>query len=92
MLIMLQSWLHLRWHRSVPPQRWLMRGVLVLCSALLVLGALGASPALAGIDDDHYDGSIFPLYASNGALVPPKTDLATSLQKRRPAPSDVLCG
>jgi hypothetical protein len=59
---------------------FLILGILLLC-----FGLGGMSPAYAGIDDDRYDGSIFTLYASNGALVPPKVDLATSLQKHRPA-------
>ena len=41
--------------------------------------------ALAGIDDDRFDGNIFVLYAGNGALVPPKVDLAMSLQRHTPA-------
>lgn len=43
------------------------------------------SSALAGISDDRFDGNIFVLYAGNGALVPPKVDLATSLQRHTPA-------
>ena len=57
----------------------------ILLVLLLSLGTWSMAPALAAIDDDRYDGSIFPLYASNGALVPPKVDLATAMQKQRPA-------
>jgi hypothetical protein len=45
---------------------------------------LGASPVLAGLMDDHYDGNIFPLYAGNGSLVPPRVTLAESFQRDKP--------
>jgi hypothetical protein len=40
--------------------------------------------ALAGINDDRFDGNIFPLYAGNGSLVPPRTNLAIALNAKRP--------
>ena len=43
------------------------------------------SPALASINDDRYEGNIFILFAGNGSLVPPRTDLPTSLAKKQPA-------
>lgn len=43
------------------------------------------SPAWAGLEDDHYDGNIFALYAGNGSLFPPRVTLAESLQRDRPA-------
>ncbi|NJR65230.1 MAG: thioredoxin family protein [Leptolyngbyaceae cyanobacterium CRU_2_3] len=43
-----------------------------------------ASPAWAGLNDDHYDGNIFPLYAGNGSLVPPRVTLVESLQRQFP--------
>ncbi len=52
---------------------------LALASALLVLWL--PAPALAGLDDDRYDGSIFPLYAGNGSLIPPRATLAQSLSR-----------
>lgn len=42
-------------------------------------------PALAGIEDDKYDGNVFVLYAGNGSLVPPRTSLADSLKIKKPA-------
>lgn len=45
---------------------------------------LVASPAWAGLNDDHYDGNIFPLYAGNGYLVPPKVTLAQAFQRGNP--------
>lgn len=42
-------------------------------------------PALAGINDDNFDGNIFALYGGNGSLVPPKVTLADSLQRGKPA-------
>ncbi|MBD3881335.1 thylakoid membrane photosystem I accumulation factor [Phormidium tenue FACHB-886] len=51
----------------------------------MLLGLLLATPAAwAGIDDDRYDGNIFPLYAGNGSLVPPRVTLAESLRGQRP--------
>lgn len=44
-----------------------------------------AHPALAGIEDDKYDGNVFVLYAGNGSLVPPKISLADSLRLNKPA-------
>lgn len=53
--------------------------------ALIILLGLNVSPAWAGLTDDHYDGNIFPLYAGNGSLVPPKVTLAEAFQRKRPA-------
>jgi len=54
----------------------------VLISCLFLLNI---QPALAGINDDRFDGNIFVLYSGNGSLVPPKVSLATSLAKKKPA-------
>ncbi|WAL59345.1 thylakoid membrane photosystem I accumulation factor [Thermocoleostomius sinensis] len=55
---------------------------------VLVLGLscvlMGAAPAWAGLNDDHYDGNIFALYAGNGSLFPPRVTLAESLQRDKP--------
>ena len=53
----------------------------VLVGAIVLLGWLPAQPALAALEDDHYDGNIFALYGGNGSLVPPKVTLADSLQR-----------
>ncbi|XPM55301.1 MAG: thylakoid membrane photosystem I accumulation factor [Leptolyngbya sp. IPPAS B-1204] len=58
----------------------LLSWVLVL---VLWLG-WSAPPAYATLNDDHFDGNIFPLYAGNGSLVPPKVTLAEALKRNRP--------
>ena len=39
--------------------------------------------ANAARDDNSFDGNIFPIYAGNGAIVPPKTTLKESLKNKR---------
>ncbi|MCS6814980.1 MAG: thylakoid membrane photosystem I accumulation factor [Cyanobacteria bacterium] len=46
--------------------------------------SLGAPTALAGLQDDRFDGNIFALYAGNGSLVPPRVTLADALQRHTP--------
>lgn len=69
--------------------RWftvvLTRTVISVCCLGLCLGLFGTAPTMAGVSDDQFDGNIFVLYASNGSLVPPKTNLSESLQKHRPS-------
>lgn len=45
---------------------------------------LAAPVAFASLTDDRFDGNIFPLYAGNGSLVPPRITLAESLQRQIP--------
>jgi peroxiredoxin len=52
---------------------------------VLSLFSFATSPALAGINDDRYEGNIYILYAGNGSLVPPRIDLAESLKREMPA-------
>lgn len=52
--------------------------------AFVLWVGLGTSPAAASLTDDHFDGNIFPLYAGNGSLVPPKVTLAEALRRKRP--------
>ena len=40
-------------------------------------------PAKASRDSNSYDGNIFPIYAGNGAIVPPQTTLEESLKNQR---------
>ncbi|WP_343327435.1 thylakoid membrane photosystem I accumulation factor [Geitlerinema sp. PCC 9228] len=40
-----------------------------------------ASPAIAGLNDDKFDGNIFALYGGNGALVPPKVSVEQALNR-----------
>lgn len=63
--------------------RQMLRPLLLLL--LLGFSLLGmASPAFAGLTDDRFDGNIFPLYAGNGSLVPPKVTITESRQRQRP--------
>ncbi len=55
-----------------------------LFQLLLILLILCTSyPANASRDNNSYDGNIFPIYAGNGAIVPPQTTLEESLKKQR---------
>ncbi|MBD1910934.1 thylakoid membrane photosystem I accumulation factor [Leptolyngbya sp. PL-A3] len=65
--------------------RRLVCGVAVPMGVALLLIFGLASPASAGLTDDHYDGNIFPLYGGNGYLVPPRVTLAQSLGRGTPA-------
>jgi hypothetical protein len=53
--------------------------------ALVLWLSWGQAPTWAGLNDDHYDGNIFALYAGNGSLVPPRVTLKQSLQYGKPA-------
>ncbi|HEY9810631.1 MAG TPA: thylakoid membrane photosystem I accumulation factor [Halomicronema sp.] len=61
-------------------RRW-YRVVLVTFFCL----CFAVSPALAGINDDAFDGNIYALYAGNGALVPPRVTLKDSFNRKKPA-------
>ena len=50
---------------------------------LIVLIFLSPYKANASRDNDSYDGNIFPIYAGNGAIVPPQTTLQESLKNQR---------
>lgn len=63
-------------------QTW--RQVLLLLMVLGLSCLLSANPAWAGRDDDHFDGNVFPLYAGDGALVPPRVPFAQALKNHRP--------
>jgi hypothetical protein len=53
---------------------------------IIVVGfCLAMQPAVAGINDDLYDGNIFVIYAGNGSLVPPRQTLADALAQKKPA-------
>jgi hypothetical protein len=58
---------------------------LTLTITLMGIVTFYASPALASLKDDHYDGTIFTLYGGNGSLVPPKVTLKDSFQRHKPA-------
>ncbi len=64
---------------------WATVSVTGLCVLLLCLGIFSTAPATAGMNDDHFDGNIFVLYASNGSLVPPRNSLVEAQQQERPS-------
>jgi hypothetical protein len=57
--------------------------VLIALVAALLLSLAAAPAAWAARDTDSYDGNIYALYAGNGSLVPPATDLADSRARGR---------
>lgn len=69
------------WKQSM--KTWLKRWVLGGAIALLVVFSW-ISPASAGVNDDRYEGNIFPLYAGNGYLVPPRVTLKQSFDRDTP--------
>lgn len=70
---------------SLSRRIWRVCLCLALSLALLLSGLPGLPTALAGREDDNYDGNIFALYAGNGSLVPPRVSLAQSIQYKKPA-------
>ena len=52
---------------------------------LIALIFLSPYKANASRDTNSYDGNIFPIYAGNGAIVPPQTTLQESLKNKRVA-------
>ncbi len=64
---------------------WRTWGLLML-SLLVVISSLIWQPssAIAGLNDDRYDGDIFALYAGNGSFVPPKVTLEQGLERKKP--------
>jgi len=50
---------------------------------LIALIFLSPYKANASRDSNSYDGNIFPIYAGNGAIVPPQTNLQESLKNQR---------
>lgn len=75
----------------VPVQRWASGhrstaqriGAIALSAVLCLMLGLQANPAQAALTDDTYDGNIFPLYAGNGSLVPPRVRLSESRQREQ---------
>ncbi|MGB3405488.1 MAG: thylakoid membrane photosystem I accumulation factor [Microcoleaceae cyanobacterium] len=52
---------------------------------MAIASMLITPPAIAGLNDDRFDGNIFALYAGNGSLVPARVTLAQSRAKSRAA-------
>ncbi|MEA5566700.1 thylakoid membrane photosystem I accumulation factor [Anabaena sp. UHCC 0399] len=68
-------------HKKNADWRRLVSKCLFLLTLLLIVST---QSALAGVNDDLYDGNIFVVYAGNGSLVPPKVTLAQSLAEHKP--------
>lgn len=67
-----------------------IQGIAKLFTLSLLMVSLGlvffpTSMAIAGINDDRYEGNIYILYAGNGSLVPPRINLKESLKRETPA-------
>lgn len=72
----------LGWHPTKIIFTW--RQLISKCLLLVCcLFFLSMPPALAGINDDRFDGNVFVLYGGNASLVPPKVTLAKSLKRDR---------
>jgi hypothetical protein len=68
-----------------PGRHRVVCGLLSLVAFLSCLLLIGTPSALAGLNDDKFDGNIFALYAGNGSLVPPRVTLTESLRRERPS-------
>lgn len=72
------------WTRLWRYGQWAIARILplsLLAIALTVVNLTLCQPALAGLNDDRFDGNIFALYAGNGSLVPPRVTLQQSRQR-----------
>ncbi|MCD8486311.1 MAG: thylakoid membrane photosystem I accumulation factor [Desertifilum sp.] len=61
--------------------------ILVLLVAIALISwlqLLGTPPALAGLNDDRFDGNIFALYGGNGGLVPARLTLPEAFKREQP--------
>lgn len=58
--------------------------LLIVTLCLISLSWFYSPAALAGINDDRYDGNIYVVYAGNGSLVPPPLDFAESRSREIP--------
>jgi hypothetical protein len=59
----------------------------ILISTVLIwffISVAAPNMAHATLQDDHFDGNVFALYAGNGSIVPPRVTLAESLKSTRP--------
>ncbi|MGA1264055.1 MAG: thylakoid membrane photosystem I accumulation factor [Prochlorothrix sp.] len=64
--------------------KWRSGQILASLLGFILVSLLAVQPAWAGLTDDRFDGNIFPLYAGNGSLVPPRENLAANLKNKRP--------
>jgi thiol-disulfide isomerase/thioredoxin len=72
--------LHFLHNFFAPSQRVFSILTLIFCLFITIV-----QPAIAGINDDKYDGNIFVVYAGNGSLVPPAQTLSQTLAAHKPA-------
>ena len=63
--------------------RWIEAKSVVVLTFFLVALLAWPTGAMASLENDHYDGNIFALYAGNGSLVPPRLTLAEALNDHR---------
>lgn len=63
--------------------RWIRAKSVVVLTLFLVALLAWPTGAMASLENDHYDGNIFALYAGNGSLVPPRLTLAEALNDHR---------
>lgn len=70
--------------KGLVPRVWRQIFLALIISVSYFL-LLGTQPAIAGVDNDRFEGNIFALYAGNGSLVPSKVSLAASLKQHKPA-------
>ena len=64
--------------------KWL-KSLAIFTSIFIFTCLLLSAPAVAGLEDDKYDGNVFVLYAGNGSLVPAKISLADTIKAKKPA-------
>ena len=50
---------------------------------LITIFIISINPVYAARDTNSFDGNIFPIYAGNGSLVPPKSTIEDSLKDKR---------
>jgi len=60
-----------------------MKLLIKLLLTIVFTVSLFSEGAYAARDTDSYDGNIFPIYAGNGSLVPPPSNLSNSLDNKR---------
>lgn len=70
------------WHRTWKSALASLLSTLFL--ALVCVMLMGTPPAWAGLNDDRFDGNIFPLYAGNGSLFPGRVTLPEAMRGDRP--------
>ena len=56
---------------------------IIKCLLIIAIIFVGPYKTIAARDTNSYDGNIFPIYAGNGAIVPPQTTLKESLKNKR---------